>query len=195
MTIHEDGLYEFALVSDDGSRMWIEDNLVLDNDRPHAMRLKKDSTYLKAGTYPVKIWYYQAYPEKYGLIFGSKYLGPYNESKVDTINWESEIFFDFDDYTLNNEGTTVLDSFINFIQDREVSQVEIIGHTDNWGAAEYNYDLSLKRARSIVSYLESFEECNAIQFVPKGAGENKPLFPNDSSRNRARNRRVEIVFY
>ncbi len=194
MTIAEDGLYEFALVSDDGSKFWIDEQLIVDNDKPHGMRLRKDSVNLRAGTYPVKVWYYQAYPEKYGLVFGAKHVGPF-DSQTDTLNWDSEILFDFDDYAINPAGISKLDSFVNFIQDSDISQIEIIGHTDDWGETKYNYDLSLKRAKSIVNYLERIKACSAIHFIPKGEGESKPLYPNNSRQNRARNRRVEIVFY
>ncbi len=66
------------------------------------------------------------------------------------------------------------------------------GYSDSAGEAEYNLDLSYRRARAVVEYLAS-------QGVPRerleyrGYGEVNPVAPNDSPEGRALNRRVEFT--
>src|SRR5687768_16216585 len=68
LTVTKLGCYEFYLESDDGSILWIEDNIVIDNDSTHRMTIRRDTMHLKQGTYPVRVWYYNAFPGEYGLI-------------------------------------------------------------------------------------------------------------------------------
>ena len=67
----------------------------------------------------------------------------------------------------------------------------VVGHTDSIGVADYNMGLSLERAMTVVALMESSqlptERINTI-----AAGEQLPLYSNDSKVNRARNRRVEL---
>lgn len=70
--------------------------------------------------------------------------------------------------------------------------ITIEGHTDSTGPAALNRRLSKERAESVKEYLvQRGIESRRIRTV--GKGPNEPLVPNDSSTNRAMNRRVEIV--
>ncbi|MCB2012663.1 MAG: OmpA family protein, partial [Geminicoccaceae bacterium] len=69
---------------------------------------------------------------------------------------------------------------------------KIVGHTDSVGAAPFNEELSLERARIA---RDLFLEKVAIQpwrLFAQGRGEGYPLASNDDERGRAANRRVEI---
>ena len=55
ITVETDGSYEFATTSDDGSRLYIGDQRVVDNWGPHSMTRKTGTIDLKAGTHPIKI--------------------------------------------------------------------------------------------------------------------------------------------
>lgn len=59
MTVDQDGLYQFALGSDDGSQLYLNDQLVIDNDGFHGMIVKKASLALRKGTYPVKVLFFE----------------------------------------------------------------------------------------------------------------------------------------
>jgi outer membrane protein OmpA-like peptidoglycan-associated protein len=73
-------------------------------------------------------------------------------------------------------------------------RIEIGGHTDSRGSAPYNQKLSEARAQSVMRYLlDKFTALKADQFSAKGYGESKPLVPNTSVLNMAKNRRVEFV--
>jgi len=60
VNIPADGLYKFRLGSDDGSMLFLNNQVVIDNDGYHGMEYKKASLALRAGTYPVKLIYFEA---------------------------------------------------------------------------------------------------------------------------------------
>lgn len=69
--------------------------------------------------------------------------------------------------------------------------VEIAGHTDNQGRADYNLMLSLLRAENVRRYLVDKGVSKYRLFV-EGYGEARPLGPNDTEEGRAQNRRVDL---
>lgn len=72
-------------------------------------------------------------------------------------------------------------------------QIEIGGHTDARGSNAFNRKLSEDRVKSVLDYLiQKFPALNRGQFTVKGYGESKPLVPNNSDENMAKNRRVEF---
>lgn len=75
-------------------------------------------------------------------------------------------------------------------EDEEVS-VEIAGHTDNTGPAEYNEELSQRRAEAVADRLVEMYGIDSNRVTPVGYGEAEPVATNDTSGGRARNRRVE----
>jgi OOP family OmpA-OmpF porin len=73
-------------------------------------------------------------------------------------------------------------------------KLEIGGHTDARGSAARNQKLSEARAESVRSYiLGKFSTLNPVQFTVQGYGKSKPVVPNTSALNWAKNRRVEFV--
>ena len=54
-----DGIYKFFLVSDDGSRLWIGDTLVVDNDGLHGAELAEGRIALAAGKHAIRVGYFQ----------------------------------------------------------------------------------------------------------------------------------------
>jgi len=74
-----DGLYTFYTASDDGSRLWIGDELLVDNDGVHGVVEKSESIRLKAGKHPIKVTYFQA---GYGFSLQVLYKGPTFDKRV-----------------------------------------------------------------------------------------------------------------
>ncbi|QCI68955.1 BON domain-containing protein [Phreatobacter stygius] len=66
------------------------------------------------------------------------------------------------------------------------------GHTDDTGSAERNLDLSQARALSVVKYLIR-RGVPAARLTAQGFGQTRPVVPNDSAANRAKNRRIDFV--
>ena len=71
------------------------------------------------------------------------------------------------------------------------SLVKITGHTDSTGAAEYNQQLSLRRAQAVRDHLVKLGGNPAIMEVA-GMGETQPIADNKTAEGRAHNRRVEV---
>ncbi len=59
ITIEDSGSYKFRLLSDDGSKLYIDSILIIDNDGTHAPASKTGQIYLSPGTYPIRVDYFQ----------------------------------------------------------------------------------------------------------------------------------------
>lgn len=70
--------------------------------------------------------------------------------------------------------------------------VEVVGHTDSTGTAEYNQGLSERRAQAVAAVLRS-EGVAANRVVAYGRGETQPVATNLTPEGRAANRRVEVI--
>lgn len=70
--------------------------------------------------------------------------------------------------------------------------VQIVGHTDNTGAADYNQRLSQRRASSVAQVLIA-AGVPSSRIVTIGRGEDQPIASNLTADGRAKNRRVEFV--
>ncbi len=75
---------------------------------------------------------------------------------------------------------------------QDVEVVEVIGHTDSQGSAEYNEGLSVRRATTVADYLAVQAEVPRTTLNVIGRGESEPIATNDTDAGRATNRRVEI---
>ena len=77
------------------------------------------------------------------------------------------------------------------LQEYRDSTVEVVGHTDNTGSAEYNQDLSARRASAVAGILlEQGVAPSRVRSI--GRGEDQPVATNLTPEGRAQNRRVEI---
>lgn len=87
----------------------------------------------------------------------------------------------------------VLDEIGNILIQWPQLQIEIGGHADARGSAEYNHDLSHKRAQAVLDYLlQKFPQIEASQYSAKGYGESEPVASNSTVEGMAQNRRVEF---
>ncbi len=103
----------------------------------------------------------------------------------------NNVFFDTDKSTLKEASFNTLNKLAKLMQDYDALTAEIGGHTDSDGKDDYNMKLSESRARSVAEYLVAAGiEKSRVTF--KGYGESKPLFPNTTAENMAKNRRIEF---
>jgi outer membrane protein OmpA-like peptidoglycan-associated protein len=86
----------------------------------------------------------------------------------------------------------VLNSVALVINKFDKTYVDITGHTDSVGSDEHNMQLSIARASSVATYLES-QKVLSQRIKTTGMGESQPIASNDTPEGRAQNRRVEIV--
>jgi outer membrane protein OmpA-like peptidoglycan-associated protein len=73
------------------------------------------------------------------------------------------------------------------------SQVEVQGHTDAFGADEFNRQLSEQRAQAVQQYLMANMELRSVTVNAVGYGEAVPLANNETPEGRLRNRRIDLM--
>jgi len=100
--------------------------------------------------------------------------------------------FDLDRATLRPDARPAVDEIIKLMRTHLDLRLSIEGHTDNTGAAAHNRTLSKARADTVQAALIA-AGIAAARLRTAGLGADKPLAPNTSDSNRARNRRVELV--
>ena len=116
-------------------------------------------------------------------------LTPIDAKQVFVLN---NIFFDTDKFDLKPESKEELAIVVDLMKTNAGMVIEISGHTDNQGAADYNLKLSESRAKSVVSYLVA-AGVPAARLKFKGYGDSRPSAANDTEEGRAKNRRIELV--
>lgn len=102
------------------------------------------------------------------------------------------IFFDVSDSELKIESLSELENLRDLLVRNPRLRIQINGHTDNVGAADANFALSLKRAQSVVNYLLK-QGISSDRIQAKGFGATQPLVSNDDEiEGRQLNRRTEF---
>ena len=83
------------------------------------------------------------------------------------------IFYDFGKWDLRPESMVSLDKLVETLNDNTNVTIELMSHTDSRDTEEYNYDLSQKRAQSVVQYLIE-KGIEPERLSAKGYGESSP---------------------
>jgi len=110
------------------------------------------------------------------------------------VTFEGGLLFDFDSDRLRPEARERLSQLARSMSDMPNTQILVAGHTDSVGRAEYNEDLSLRRAQSAAEHLISVG-IGAPRIETVGLGETEPVATNDTEAGRQENRRVEVAIY
>jgi len=92
---------------------------------------------------------------------------------------------------LDPGSTALLDSLYDIVSRCPDLVIEIGGHTDSQGKASWNTQLSKRRADAVAHYLQA-KGIPLNRMKVAGYGEAKPLVPNNTAQNRAKNRRIEF---
>jgi outer membrane protein OmpA-like peptidoglycan-associated protein len=109
-----------------------------------------------------------------------------------TLNMPGNVTFKTDSSDLNGNFFSVLASVSLVLKEYEKTIIEVAGHTDNTGAAEYNQALSERRAATVAQYL-SGKGVMGQRIMTVGGGEGHPIATNDTAEGRQANRRVELT--
>ena len=102
------------------------------------------------------------------------------------------VLFETESNALSEEGVEDLDAIVELLAQCEGVPVEVAGHTDSTGDADFNLGLSNRRAQAVVDYLIE-QGIPAERLEAVGYGESKPVADNDTAEGRALNRRIEFV--
>jgi len=109
------------------------------------------------------------------------------------IELPDRIHFELASTKLSPRSYGMLGQVAHFLGERQdITLVRIEGHTDSDGSDADNQTLSEGRAAAVRDYLVS-QGVAAARLVAQGFGETRPVAPNDTMANKAKNRRVDLI--
>ena len=114
------------------------------------------------------------------------------------VSLENSLLFASGSWQINEKGKSAINELANVLSQQSNIQIMVEGHTDDIlyagkGVIRDNWDLSVMRATSIVRILMEHSDLKASNITAAGKGPYSPLVENNSSKNRAINRRTEII--
>ncbi|AXI10049.1 flagellar motor protein MotB [Oceanobacillus sp. 143] len=109
----------------------------------------------------------------------------------------NEVFFDPGSAEVKDYGAVIAREISKVLVTKPPHQIVISGHADDvpMNNAEFgsNWELSVARSLNFMRLVLENENLDPTLFSAKGFGEYKPIVPNTSAENRAKNRRVEVL--
>jgi OOP family OmpA-OmpF porin len=103
-----------------------------------------------------------------------------------------DIRFELNSDKISSDYGGTLNAIADSLKSRpDITSIEVIGHTDSTGEADYNLVLSERRAKAVADYLVELG-VNRTLFTISGMGESSPIADNSTKDGRAQNRRVEL---
>ena len=109
------------------------------------------------------------------------------------IHIAKQIHFDTDSAKILGDSNSLMEEIADVIEHHQgIKRIEIQGHTDNTGTREHNQVLSDARANSVKNWLVG-AGIDPGRLVAKGYGQDRPVVPNVTAANKARNRRVQFI--
>lgn len=128
-----------------------------------------------------------ALPLAYGC---SARCGPNCGKVIKKVTLE-DVNFDFGKATLRADGKGILDKEYPSLKGDDTTELSVEGHCDIIGDDITNQKLSEGRANTVYQYLLK-KGIPAAKMKTVGYGRTRPIAPNDTDANRAKNRRVEV---
>jgi OOP family OmpA-OmpF porin len=105
---------------------------------------------------------------------------------------DTSVLFGFNKDNLTKDGKAELDQLATSVASTKGYIITVEGATDSVGTSEYNYDLSQRRANSVIQYLASEKSIPAHKIYLIGLGKDKPVESNKTAEGRKKNRRVDV---
>ena len=104
------------------------------------------------------------------------------------------IHFPFDVHELSSSNKKYLHKLQNKINPALISSIVVVGHTDQLGTDEYNFILSIRRAKAVYQFLKTHWSTlsERIEIEVTGLGKSQLLYTDSSEDSRQENRRVEV---
>ena len=120
--------------------------------------------------------------------------GRSESSEEVSIILSSDVLFETNSSSLNDEATEILEQVAQEIDDATSSTISVDGYADNTGNDSINIPLSQERAESVESTLSDLITRGNVSFEVEGHGSADPIADNDTEEGRERNRRVSVTF-
>jgi OOP family OmpA-OmpF porin len=105
---------------------------------------------------------------------------------------ETAVHFGFNKDNLTKEAREAIDQLAASVATTKGYIITVEGATDSIGGADYNYNLSERRANAVIQYLAAEKSVPAYKIYLIGLGKDKPVESNKTADGRAKNRRVDI---
>ncbi|MGA2903075.1 MAG: OmpA family protein [Candidatus Korobacteraceae bacterium] len=105
---------------------------------------------------------------------------------------DTTVLFGFDKAQLTRTDKQTLDDFAAQLENQKHYIIQVEGYTDATGPADYNYQLSQRRADAVIQYLAQKYSVPAHKIFLIGLGKDNPVAQNTSAAGRAQNRRVDV---
>ncbi len=114
------------------------------------------------------------------------------------VSMDNKLLFPSGSFVINPKGADAIQKLAKVLESHPDIKILVEGHTDNVpyggkGNLSDNWDLSAKRATSIVRILTSSSKIDPERITAAGRGEFSPIATNETSEGRAKNRRTEII--
>lgn len=114
------------------------------------------------------------------------------------VSMDESLLFASGSYNIGSKGKDALKNLGEVLANNGDVNVLVEGHTDNVplngsGVIKDNWDLSVKRATSVVKILLENSSINAKRLTAAGKADYAPIATNDTKAGRAKNRRTEII--
>lgn len=114
------------------------------------------------------------------------------------VSMENKLLFGSGSWAVNTEGRKAVQQLGQVLAQNPDIAVLIEGHTDNVpyggsGQLKDNWDLSTKRATSIVQILRENSQIDPSNLTAAGRGEYAPIASNETSEGKSKNRRIEVI--
>ena len=105
---------------------------------------------------------------------------------------DASVHFGFNQSSLTPKAKQALDELGTEVRSAQHYIVVVDGNTDSVGSADYNYQLSQRRADAVIQYLAAKYNVPAYKIYVIGLGKDKPAAANATAKGRAENRRVDV---
>lgn len=119
------------------------------------------------------------------------------DKTVVMINISDKMLFNSGSYKVSEKANTILEKLAEVINSEPSMEVMVEGHTDSRTIStemfRNNWDLSVKRATSVVQILQEKYKVDPAKMIAAGRSSYLPLVENDSKENMSKNRRTRIV--
>ncbi|MFO0615846.1 MAG: OmpA family protein [Polyangiaceae bacterium] len=127
------------------------------------------------------------------LTLNKKPKNPLVRIEGNELKLGDKVLFENDSSKIMGQSSALLEEVADVLmKNPNIEQIEVQGHTDNNGAPEHNQVLSEDRANSVRDWLIKAGIASG-RMVAKGYGQTKPLVPNVTDANKAKNRRVQFI--
>ena len=114
------------------------------------------------------------------------------------VSMTDKLLFDTGSIVIDDKGKLALTELAKVLKSQPEINIAVEGHTDNQkvanlGQIKDNWDLSVLRATSVVRFLTETEKIDSKRLTATGKGQYQPIALTNSTDDRSKNRRIEIV--